>query len=343
MSVVQWQPAVSPRRPQGKTQLVTLSEAYLTPFERGDLRVLSGPRQWMRGAVYDSDGQLVQAGQRINVGHDVSAPIAADPDLVRIRPHAPRLEGTWLYGGNWMTHFGHFLVETLSSLWPESDSVDGLLFHRSFRGAWTPGRGGKVYEPAVTPWQQRLLDLAGYGDLPVRVKDGGALVVEKVIVPSRSVVFKNWAFPEAVTLWERIGQASGESGTDARVFLSRSRFNPGAKATRIRSSQAWDQQLDDAFTAAGFVVVHPELLPIDQQIRLVRGAEVIAGASGSALHLSAFAPRTTRVIEVGDERSPGSPFPTQQMIDAAVGRESAFIPYGGHERVRQGLAELGLG
>ena len=339
---MQWQPAAPPRQPRGRVSLVTVLDAYVTPFERGELRVLDGPRQWMRGAVHDRDGRLVPACQRLNVG-DTFAPIAADPDAVRVRPGVQRLEGTWLYGGHWMSHFGHFLVETLSTLWPEPGQADGLLFHRSYRGAWTPRRVGHVYEPSVTPWQQLLLELAGYGDIPVRVTSNGVLSVEKLLVPSRSLVFKNWALPAAVALWRRIGEAAGAPGADSQVYLSRSRFHLGkVRARRIRSNQTWHERLDTAFAETGFRVVHPELLPIDEQIRLVRGAAIIAGASGSALHLSAFAPASTRVIEVGDERSPEAPRPTQLMIDAAVGRESAYIPYGDPQRVRAALAGLGL-
>ena len=67
------------------------------------------------------------------------------------------------------------------------------------------------------------------------------------------------------------------------------------------------------------------MLTIDDQLRLVADAEVVAGPSGSALHLSAFARASARVLEIGDSRSPGRPVAMQVLIDAACGHEQAFV------------------
>jgi len=71
---------------------------------------------------------------------------------------------------------------------------------------------------------------------------------------------------------------------------------------------------------------------------VVSDAQVVAGASGSALHLSAFAPSSTRVLEIGDSRSPDRPVAMQVVIDAACGHEHAFLP--GDLSVRDLKSEL---
>ena len=60
--------------------------------------------------------------------------------------------------------------------------------------------------------------------------------------------------------------------------------------------------------------------------RLFSGARVVAGAAGTALHLAAFSPAGTRVIEIGDDRSRTWPMPMQLVIDTVRGHQHAYIP-----------------
>ena len=127
-------------------------------------------------------------------------------------------------------------------------------------------------------------------------------------------------------MWRRISEAVGDRGSESRVYLSRSRFHAGNHGPgRVRTDEAQDARLDAVFTDAGFRVVHPETLPITEQIELVRGVRVLAGLSGSALHLSAFAEPGTRVLTVEDRRALGKPMPAQTMVDEACGHHSMFV------------------
>ncbi|MCW2812800.1 MAG: glycosyltransferase family 61 protein [Nocardioides sp.] len=325
-----WAPATSPREAPGRCDLVTVDDAVLTPLVKGPLRSDAGPRAAMTGAVHDADGRLVTASQRWWDG-DRSTPVAADPDEVRVPDGAPRLDGTWLYAGHWAMHFGHFLTEVLSNLWPEPDAVavTGLVAHRTFRGPVKPPPAGPGPQPAtLRPWQADLLGLAGYGGLEVQLVRHRAARVDRLVVPQRPVVLKSWAAPPAVALWRRVSDAVGEQASHERVFLSRTAFHADTdNPRRDRSDDAWDAHLDVAFAAAGFHVAHPQTLSIAEQVALVRGAAVLAGSSGSALHLSAFAQPGTRVLEVGDDRSPEEPMASQRMVDAACGHRTAYVGY----------------
>ncbi len=312
-------------------RVVEVGDALVTRFARGPLRMAGPPDLWTTGAVHDADGRLVAESQRPWLGDD-QAPVAADPEVVRVPPRARRLEGRWQYAGHWTNHFGHFLLETLSNLWPDPEGVplDGLVAHRSVYGK-VPPRPGDLPDTAtaeLSSWHAELLGLAGYGDLPVEVVRAQPLRVGHLRVPSRSLVLKSWARPEAAALWRRMSSRV-EPGGAPRVFLSRRLFH--AESTReltvARKDAAWDEQLEERFGAAGFAVVHPETLSIPEQLSVVRGAEVLAGSSGSALHLSAFAEPGTRVLEIGDKRAADEPLPTQRMIDAACGHTSAFVGY----------------
>jgi capsular polysaccharide biosynthesis protein len=331
--------------PTSAVDNVAVDHAFVTRFERGPLRTDSGPYKWVRGAVYDSAGLLVPNSQRGWDG-DALDPVAADPDRVRIPLRTRRLRGTWLYAGHWCGHFGHFLLELLPNLWPDPAAYDppltGVLVHHPARGPVASGgeRFG-LRRPELTPWQRQLLDLAGYGEPDLRVVTQRPVRVARLLVPARPVLLKQWVRPPAVEVWQRISTAVGRRGSHPRVYLSRTRFHAGASGARVRADQAWDTHLDTRFAEAGFAVVHPETMSVADQIELVRGARVLAGLSGSALHLSAFAEPGTRVLTIGDRRARKKPPPSQRMIDAACGHRTAFVANNDEAQLSVVLSTLG--
>lgn len=325
-----WSPATAAHEPTGDPiELVSVDDAVVTAFAQGPLRTEAGPQRWIRGAVHDTDGTLVRASQRRWHGDPLN-PIAADPEVVVPPAGVRRLEGTWLYAGHFAGHFGHFLLEHLTNLWPDPADLPplaGVVAHRPARGPMgDPHR--RLQTPRLATWQADLMSLAGHDPAGLRIVHGRDLRVERLVVASRPVLLKRWARPEAVRLWQRVSEAVGTHGPARRVYLSRTRFHAEDTAERARTEAAADARLDATFAAAGFAVVHPETLSIAEQVAVVRGADVLAGLSGSALHLSVFATPGTRVLTVGDRRSPTRPTKAQVMVDAACGHRTAFVADG---------------
>lgn len=325
-----WTLPTFPHEPvEGPPGLEEVTGAILTRVRRGRLRTIVEPTEWIRGAVHDAEGRLVVSSQKI--GGLVGAQVApADPQRVpaRLARGARRLEGTWVYGGHWTQHFGHFFAETVTTLWPNGPGdpavagVRGIVFHNwmsRFRG--------------VSDFQTDLLDLAGWGGLPFEVVEDDVLVADRLLVPGRGIVVNGWAWPEARAVWRRMAAASGGStGLDPdgpRLFFSRTAFNAERRAAGrpTRTDADHDRELDRVFAEAGFRVVVPETLAVTEQVRLATTASVLAGCAGSALHLSAFAPAGARVLELGDRRSPDVQVPTQRVIDHTCEHPSAFVPY----------------
>lgn len=314
-----------PHAPVGAPSVREVPEAFLTSVKRGELRTLTTPNRWIRGAVHDAEGQLVVESQKVG-GLGGSPAAMADPAKVPVQRRARRLEGTWLYGGHWIQHFGHFFTETVTTLWPRGLEVDGIVFHSymsRFRG--------------VAAWQTALMDLTEYAGVPVEIIEADPLRVERLVLPTRGVVVNGWADPGAVDVWRRMaqkaGQGAGQHGDldtgGPRLFLSRTAFNTAKRAAgrSVRTDAERDERLDALFAAAGFDIVAPEDLDVAAQVRLAAGASVLAGSAGTALHLAAFAPTGVRVIELGDNRSPGVQVPHQLVIDAACGHPTAFVSY----------------
>lgn len=299
-----WSQAVAPG-PRPQSHVTWVRHAQLSPYVRtkaDDRRAVVG------GAVYDRLGYLVPSSQRAG-GHLGDLVVSSDKKRFRVPDPPVRLAGRWLYGGNWMGQFGHFVTETLTNFWPEFDDLDGIVCHPFVWGVRTAA------------WQRMLVN-AATGIDTIRVVEVPASVAE-LIVPSRPYAPAQGASSEAVQVWDRCVRrldTEARASQPERVFLSRSRL------TRAKRRLAGDDELDDAMAAQGFVVVHPQHLGIEEQIRLVRHASVIAGVTGSALHLSAFAGASVRVLEIGDERTADEPLPNQRVIDAARGRLTGFVP-----------------
>ncbi|NYG56865.1 glycosyltransferase 61 family protein [Nocardioides perillae] len=338
--------AVPPAVPPG---VLLVEDALVTRFVRGPLRMAGQTLRWMSGAVHDAEGRLVPLSQRDWDG-DEHAPVAADPAAV-VRPDGPggpdRLAGTWHYAGHWTRHFGHFLVETVPNLWPEPEAtggepVAGLVAHRSCYGPApaAPGRGDRTRPADLWPWQEELLDLAGYGGMPVEIVRAQPRLVDRLRVASRPVLLKSRVGADAVTLWQRMAASVQPAGEPA-VFLSRARFHAenADDELKVRVEARWEEQMERLAGAAGFTVVHPETLSVREQVALLRGARVVAGSAGSALHLAVFAEPGTTVVEVGDQRTPDSPLPSQRLLDEACGHTSLFVPYADEQALARVLEQ----
>jgi len=332
LPAMSWRRLGAPRpAPAEAAETVWVDNAILTPLATGEMRVVDRHWRWVSGAVYDSAGHLVPASQR-QWDRTVHQPVAVDPPVVRVPGNVARtLEGPWVFGGHWARHFGHFLLETLPNLWPEEAlGTRGIVMMESAFMRREPNFQRGLFVPQLRPWQEALLELAGFGGHELQVSCYKTIRAERLLVPERPVFLNQWVRPEAVGLWRRISDAVGARGSATKVFLSRTRFNSdeGTSATgALRTDPEWDALLDSRFAGAGFAVVNPEELSIPEQIELVRGAGVIAGSSGSALHLSCFADPGTRIVEVGDLRTGGEPLRMQRAIDAACGHWDAYIGY----------------
>lgn len=298
-----WKPTTSPAPVPPPAELLEVDGAAVTVFRerRSDE---GGRARYSLGAVY-SDGRVLPQSLRAG-GYAGDLVLPEDPQQL-VLGDAEELRGRWLYGGHWMGQFGHFITETLTSLWPDRAGVEGLLFHRF------------IFNSMPQAWQLQLLKMAGWHDIPLRILGGDRpLRVEQLLVPTRPYLPNQSAGPEAVAVWDSVRPAPR---VGAAVFLSRSSL------ARDERRVPGDERLDDAMAERGFAVVHPQDLPVAEQVRLVSEAPIVAAVSGSALHLSAFAPGSARVLELGDRRTRDAPLPNQRVIDSARARLAGFVPF----------------
>lgn len=224
------------------------------------------------GAVYDSIGNLLESSRHYRRSKDLTA------DVVRsIDPGAStagkKLTGRYLYLGWYFNHFGHFLLESLCRCWAlsEIERVADLkiLFH--------------IHDPNVRPNKKyfKLLSLLGVKENQITFiqKD---CQVEELIVPSQQAVLARAMSVETLALYQRITKTvlkeSRSNTENINVYISRRLL-----ATDKRKALN-EYSLEKAFHAAGYQVVHPQLLSIRDQVLLFAKARNIAGTEGTALH-----------------------------------------------------------
>lgn len=193
------------------------------------------------------------------------------PTDVDIHAPAGTLAGDHYFLGSVHPHFGHSLLEGLSRTWA----------WQRFAAAHPEGRA-VIYEPWTPDFALTLLSLAGV-DTERLLRPEGPMVVERLHVPSISAFSHRWITFEQTRIWRRIGDAVQlEQRSGRRVYLSRR----GVASRRLET----EAEVENVFGRAGFDIVRPENLPINEQIRMARQSEVLAGCTGSQMYLAVFQP-----------------------------------------------------
>ena len=194
----------------------------------------------------------------------------------------------------------------LPRFWPEPDlqAADQVVFYATRVRERSP-------EPRLAPYAVEVLRALGVDPDRCLMVGNRALRFERLTVASPAFWLKRGFNREVRVPFRRAGNALATAGSTSRaprVYLSRSRLGPGPRRALNEA------EIERIFEAAGFAVIHPQELPMRDQVSLVRGADVLAGCDGSALHHGAFARPGTALLAL-DSRV----VPNQFMIDQIAG------------------------
>lgn len=207
-----------------------------------------------------------------------------DPVVLGDQP-APdaRLEaGTYL--GRFHAHFGHFILETLPALGYAAEGSGKLIFHpwpAELRADWIDAR-----------FRGFLLEALDVDTSRIHLVDR-PLLVEELTVPDLDCVLIGQVGSLARDVYGRVRRYACRGGDGSagprRIYLSRSRFTAEPRVIN-------ENRVEEMFRRQGFDVLHPQELPMRDQVRLAAGAEVVAGVDGSAMHLCSFMRPDTRAV-----------------------------------------------
>lgn len=96
---------------------------------------------------------------------------------------------------------------------------------------------------------------------------------KKVIIPDISFCYYDYCYTEYKQTIEKIRKTVNPEGIN-KVYLSRSNYG----------GTFGENLLEEIFKKEGFKIFYPELLSIKDQISIMKGAKIVAGISGTAMH-----------------------------------------------------------
>lgn len=206
-----------------------------------------------------------------------------------------RHKGTYLFAELFYGHFGHTLTDMPSRLWPigagllSAGDLDGVIGAPNMGAGRTPDRLPRPAQDVLrgigVPFDKVIYDRA-----PVSI--------DRLILPCRLAPYMGPWHRVVGDMMRRVGGKIAQGvtlpDTPDKIWLSRSRLDSDSRGGPGLAA------LDDLFAERGFAVIHPQDLPFDQQVALLRGASHVAGPVGSQLHLCAFMTRPgAKVLTIG--------------------------------------------
>lgn len=197
---------------------------------------------------------------------------------------APDLD--YLYIGNLVSHYGHFLTDTLSRFWPllrDPDREFVLLAH-------APKQDTRWHDVAVigeilARFGRTTGDVVTF-DAPRRVR--------RATIPGPSFVERSHAHAVFGEVMQFLGRPFWSSDCVDReerpVYLSKSRLASGV--SRLINEAELERELE----RRGFDVIYPETLSLPEQVSLFARRRFVAGTAGSALHTSLMSAPGRRIL-----------------------------------------------
>jgi len=217
--------------------------------------------------------------------------------------------GPALYLGPLVTHYGHFLINTLPRLWPLAG--DGprprLVCHR--------------YEPPGA-WDRleflgAILGRLGYRIEEVESFDRPVRIAE-LIVPEPALREQASIHAAFGALCRGIGRPfwdAAEVDREARpVWLSKTRLAQGI--ARIVNEADLEAELE----RRGVEIVAPETLDFAGQVRLLSRRDIVMGSVGSAFHTTAFAAPGRRLVGLNWQPALNANFALLDRVSGARAR-----------------------
>jgi hypothetical protein len=260
--------------------------------------------------IYGPSGELVEAAAyRRGPG-----PPALVGQSERIDgPVSGSAGGTFLYGGVFIGHFGHFILSSLARLWLLADpflraSIQNfpILFHAAS-------------DPADWFELPHAAELLGALDLsPARlVRFTEPVRIARLIVPRPSVVEMRAVHPGFLAMTSTICRSIGiDPDRGGPVWLSRTRLPVGTQGFENEG------ELGRELARMGVEIVYPEQRSVAAMAGLFAGRPVVAGTVASAFMAALFCPKPAPIVALSPSPIVNPSFP---MLDQAAGHRATYL------------------
>lgn len=257
----------------------THENAFVVPFRRGMRN-----RDGFEAGVFSAQGDVLP-----NTEMRMLNRWAAPTENARSNAldGAQLLPGTWLFCGIVSAQFGHVLTRSLGMLWavPELPKDMKLLFV------------SMMYKQDDHPFLSSFLEHLGIENEYKILRDPSH-VEHLVTAPDLfSEVSQGEASPEYVEWVRECAIPKHNKRRKRKLYLTRGELSP--RTGRYLNEDVLEKNLEKA----GFEIVAPETLSLNDQLKLYAEADKIVAAEGSTLHLVPFAIRPSADLIVIQRRS----------------------------------------
>lgn len=235
------------------------------------------------GVVYDEKGNLCEASVTHRFDGHMAIP-RCTPPCTRVACNIDCIDDVVVFagGGYIFSHFGHFLLEGLSRLYPALDKS-----YRDKKFVFIVSRKTKQLPGYV------MTILSGLG-----IKPENIILINKttrfagVYVPPQSSIITKYISPIMIETFNKISKNLGNAKikTYDKIYLSRSKMHD--------DRTFGEERIEHIFAKNGYKIIWPETLPLTEQITLARNCRVMAGTAGTALHLALFMKPHGTVIQI---------------------------------------------
>ncbi len=268
-----------------------------------------GDKNW---GVYREDGTLVKyaAYTRGNPHELVGQSWKTPQDWSQLQEAPPY---DYIYAGPAVPHYGHFVLTSLSRLWPflaKKPRKTKILYHAY----------GQPDELFKTPFVREFLgaldltpdDLAVF-QRPVRLRSLTVPAASFNELASAHQIFADLCHQIGHRLLARSGIASGGKP----IYLAKTKLTYGVG--RLTNEAELLMQLGRKLE---FDVVCPETLPIAAQVALFASKRLILGTTSSAFHTSIFSDSMPELVGISMRPSVPSNF---SMIDQLNHNAATYV------------------
>jgi hypothetical protein len=278
-------------------------DGLIETLPRGSLSV-AGPYRLLAsrtaGGLFTADGRQSELGRRPLAGGralgQAAGPVVETHDAEVV--WGGSLKDELL--GHLLNHYGHFLVESVSRLWPvvpggelsDLPVMFSAASERQFKDEWLSGLAAPTVE------------------LPA----DGAVCFQRVYIAEPALRLGAWIAPELrdIHLHVRDGLDVAPAPSCEVLWLSRSKLAP--------SRVAYDENLLEWILGDRVVSVCPEEFDLAAQVAMLEGARAVAGVVGSAFHTLLLTRETPRSLYLCPSRDQGA-FAAQHIL---LGCEATF-------------------
>jgi len=269
-------------------------------------------------AVYYDNGELVRSStSKKGISQNRKQPSFIDIQQVK---HSAVIDKA-LFGGAILQHFGHFLLESLSRLWPLAVSGMAKEVFECDVLYWAPN-----YKTGTITYLDTKVGRTIFESLNIKPNIrllNQPVLIHKLIIPNQAVILDSEIYPIFRTLLKTAGdriirmyRQSRKDEYKDKVYLSRSNL-PFPKRICVN-----EKRLEDILKDHGFGIFHPQEMSLADQIGLLNSAEIIVGADGSAFHTMLFSEISGKTILYLTHREPER---TYIEIDRICGVDTKYI------------------